>query len=971
MSTLKSSIQWKTFLVRIILPTMLTMTLFLATIFLFIIPTIENNSLERKREMIRELTNSAWNILAKFEYDEQKGILSREDAQKLAVEQIKNLHYGQQMKDYFWINDMYPKMVIHPYRTDLNGKDLTDYKDPDGKRVFVEFVDIVRKNGSGYLRYMWQWKDDETKIVPKVSYVKGFTPWGWVIGTGIYIEDIKAEIELITHSVIKISLVILFIMAILLTTIILQNYRTEKQRQVAEKAVRDSEEKYRILVESATEGMLMALGGRYIYSNKTISDQIEYSNEEISQLHIYEIFADDSLHPGYRYVRDLIAGKEVPERFEAQLKTKSGNFRDVILSSSRVSIGSKDGFILVATDITKQKETEVSLWESEEKFRTLVNNLNIGVFRRTAGKNSRFVEVNPEMVRLMGYANKEELISSSVSEIYYNRDEEKKLEERTKDLKRQIVKLKKKDGTVFSALIWVVIVFDKNGKPKYYDGIIEDITEIQSWEEKREKLFSEMQNALFFLNRPISSLHMDKAAVCNSNVSIHECIELLNKQHTDALLVQNKEGENVGVLTDIDLRKKMGDNADGSVIDIMSSPVVTIPDSALIFEAGQIMEEKQISHLFVTADSGNIYGVIRINDIASIQKYSPAILLQKIKKAESPEEAIKQNRTLPHLAANMINSGTKIQYVNHLTSIIADVLLKKLIDLAIKKTGQPPVSFSFLVLGSEGRQEQTLFTDQDNAIVYEDVPEEKLESVNKYFLNLGEMVCGWLNDAGNVFCTGDIMAKNPRWCQPLTTWKKYFTGWISESEAEDLLQVKIFFDFRSVYGEESFDYYLREHIAGVVSQHPGFFHLLARNVLNLTPPIGFFGNIVLESINSHGKAFDIKKAMMPIVDYARIYAIHHRISFSNTLERLKRLYELNVLAQQNYQEMVQAYSYLMMIRLRTQAEAILEGGKKPDNYITPDKLSNIEKKLLKEIFSQTKHFQTKLSYDFTGQMGGL
>ena len=237
MSTLKSSIQWKTFLVRIILPTMLTMTLFLATIFLFIIPTIENNSLERKREMIRELTNSAWNILAKFEYDEQKGILSREDAQKLAVEQIKNLHYGQQMKDYFWINDMYPKMVIHPYRTDLNGKDLTDYKDPDGKRVFVEFVDIVRKNGSGYLRYMWQWKDDETKIVPKVSYVKGFTPWGWVIGTGIYIEDIKAEIELITHSVIKISLVILFIMAILLTTIILQNYRTEKQRQVAEKAV--------------------------------------------------------------------------------------------------------------------------------------------------------------------------------------------------------------------------------------------------------------------------------------------------------------------------------------------------------------------------------------------------------------------------------------------------------------------------------------------------------------------------------------------------------------------------------------------------------------------------------------------------------------------------------------------------------------------------------------------------------------
>ena len=506
MSSLKSSIQWKTFLVRIILPTMLTMTLFLAAIFLYIIPTIENNSLERKREMIRELTNSAWNILAKFEYDEQKGILSREDAQKQAVEQIRNLHYGQQMKDYFWINDMHPRMVIHPYRTDLNGNDLTDYKDPDGKRVFVEFVDIVRRNGSGYLQYMWQWKDDETRIVPKVSYVKGFIPWGWVIGTGIYIEDIKAEIALITNSIIKISLVILFVMAILLTTIIQQNYRTEKQRLAAEEAMRESEEKYRILVESATEGMLMALGGRYIYSNSIISDQLEYDNDEISQLRMDEIFADDSRHPGYRYVQDLIAGKEVPERFEAQLKTKSGAVREVILSSSRISIGGKNGYIFVATDISKQKETEESLWESEEKFRTLVNNLNVGVFRRTAGKHSRFVEVNPELVRLLGYTDKEELVSSSVSEIYYNQDEEKKLEERIKDLKRQIVKLKKKNGTAFSASMWVVTVLDKDGKPKYYDGIIEDITEIQSWEENREKLLSEMQNALFFLNRPISSL---------------------------------------------------------------------------------------------------------------------------------------------------------------------------------------------------------------------------------------------------------------------------------------------------------------------------------------------------------------------------------------------------------------------------------------------------------------------------------
>ena len=128
--------------------------------------------------MIRELTNSAWNILAKLENDEQRGLLTREQAQKQAIDQIRNLHYGQEMKDYFWINDMHPRMVIHPYRTDLNGKDLSDYQDPNGKRVFVEFVNVVKKEGSGYVNYMWQWKDDKARIVPKISYVKGFRALG-------------------------------------------------------------------------------------------------------------------------------------------------------------------------------------------------------------------------------------------------------------------------------------------------------------------------------------------------------------------------------------------------------------------------------------------------------------------------------------------------------------------------------------------------------------------------------------------------------------------------------------------------------------------------------------------------------------------------------------------------------------------------------------------------------------------------
>ncbi len=262
--------QWRSFLLRIVVPTILTIVLFVLSLFTIIIPTIEHNSLERKREMIRELTNAAWNVLAKFEYDEQIGLLTRQEAQQQAIAQVKNLHYGERMKDYFWINDMHPRMVIHPYRSDLNNTDLSDYTDPSGKKLFVEMVDVVRRDGAGYVEYQWQWQDDETRIVSKISYVKGFTPWGWIIGTGIYIEDVRLEIAQITNSIIKISLVILGVVSVLLATILFSTFNTERQRALAEQALRASEEKYRILVESSSEGMLMALDGKYMYANQMI-----------------------------------------------------------------------------------------------------------------------------------------------------------------------------------------------------------------------------------------------------------------------------------------------------------------------------------------------------------------------------------------------------------------------------------------------------------------------------------------------------------------------------------------------------------------------------------------------------------------------------------------------------------------------------------------------------------------------------
>ena len=381
------------FLARFIFPTIITIALFVTAVFLIIIPIIEKNNIDRKREMIRELTTSAWNILAQLDHNVKKGVLSREEAERQAVEQIRNQRYGREMKDYFWIHDMKPRMVVHPYRPDLIGKDLSAMTDSEGKHIFIEMVKLVESRGDGYVEYKWQWKDEEKRIVPKVSYVKGFAPWGWIIGTGIYLDDVRVEIAAITNNLIQISLFILLLISLLLLYIDNQSYRALRQQQLAEAALRDSEEKYRTLVESASEGMFMVLEGSLMYANQTISALLGYTIDELSGLKTEDIFSRLATSPGNHYLMDLLEGKPVPERFEAHLETRAGARCDVTLSATRISMGGKSGFMAVVSDITGRKKIEDELSASEKKFRTMANNLNVGFFRMAAGQDGDFIFV--------------------------------------------------------------------------------------------------------------------------------------------------------------------------------------------------------------------------------------------------------------------------------------------------------------------------------------------------------------------------------------------------------------------------------------------------------------------------------------------------------------------------------------------------------------------------------------------------
>lgn len=474
-----------------------------------------------------------------------------------------------------------------------------------------------------------------------------------------------------------------------------------------------------------------------------------------------------------------------------------------------------------------------------------------------------------------------------------------------------------------------------------------------------------------FFNQPVENISVRDFVFCETDTPIQEAAVTMSQRRCSSIFVRSPGGDFVGIVTDNDLRKKVigtGYDIKRPVAEIMSSPLSGISARTPIIEALMSMMQKNLKHLAITDVNEKVVGVVTISDLIAAQGQSAFFLIREIDTAGSVEEITDKHRQLPRMIQNFINSGVKADNVARLISTISDAILNKLIGFAINELGPPPAKFVFLILGSEGRREQTLKTDQDNAILFEDQPVEFFESVKGYFLKFGEKVCTWLDQVGYAFCKGDVMAKNPQWCQPLSVWKEYFTKWIATVEPEALMQSSIFFDFRGGYGDFDLSARLRRHLCASFAQRPNFFRYLAENSLYPKPPLGFFRSFIVESEGEHRDAFDIKGSMTPIVNFVRIYALKNGIEETNTPERLNQLFLKNVLSWKDYHDLEQSYSYLMQLRFVRQITAMIRENAKPDNYINPKTLSRIEQTMLREIFKNIERFQAKMSADFIGAL---
>lgn len=335
--------------------------------------------------------------------------------------------------------------------------------------------------------------------------------------------------------------------------------------------------------------------------------------------------------------------------------------------------------------------------------------------------------------------------------------------------------------------------------------------------------------------------------------------------------------------------------------------------------------------------------------------------LQSLQNAYSVKEISKISKGLPQSIKELTDHNVSEDFLTRTITTVSDTVTKKAVKYVIEKLGPPPCEFAFIAMGSEGRREQTLATDQDNAVIYEDVPVKLKSAAQKYFLHLGKKVCSFLDKAGYCYCKGRIMAKNPKWCQPISAWKRYFSNWIDIPNPQELRKINIFFDFRHICGNKGLTDKLRRHISKSVRGKSVFFLHLAENAMLNKPPVNFLGNFKVFHKAGHHNTLNIKQAMGIVVDFARIYALRNNIHSTNTIDRINRIFKMNILEKPEYEKILKAYTRLMHIRFKHQA-IMLKQNLCPDNYIDPKKLTDREKSLLKNAFMQISAISSKIRF---------
>jgi signal-transduction protein with cAMP-binding, CBS, and nucleotidyltransferase domain/PAS domain-containing protein len=791
-----------------------SIVMFIVSFYAVIIPMFERSVMDRKKEMIHELTNTAWSVLSEYDEAYKAGRIALDEAKALATKEVGRMRYGKAQKNYFWITTTDPVMINHPYRSDLNGENLVDYADQHGNKLFADAAALVDEKGEGIIQYYWQKKDDASREVPKLSYVKAYPEWNWIVGTGIYLDDVRLEIKRLRDRLLRISILVIGIIIVILVYVLKQTRIIERKRRDAVNELRLSNQRYKSLVGASTEGTLMVVEQKVVFANSKFISLLDTEAESLVGTDFSQLFQLSW--------DEMVSGIKNPNQthaFETELLLSKAGYQHIVAYVTQVEHADSTAYIVVIKNITEK------------------NRLRLDT----------------------------------------------------------------------------------------------------------QKLSEDVQLSLQLMNQPVKNL-VNENIHCDINMPIGKVILLMKNKRSEIISVTSSE-ETVGVVTDKDIRNRLMNDSiamDSPIVKIMTSPVIEINQGALLYEAVLLFREHNISHLMVTNHNNRIYGNISYLKCLEMQNNSLTFLIQEIQKCDVINDMRHIYNKVPVLIQAIFTSTDNISSVSRIITSIADAINKRVIEMAIAEVGQPPCEFAFIAMGSEGRGEQTLKTDQDNAIIFAEASDDN----KQYFLRLSMVINENLHKIGYARCEGDLMAGNPEWCNPVDEWKKIFSTWINNPVGLNVLDGSLFFDMRLVFGDQRLSSQLIDFVYEELKGKDEFFSQLIKTVASSKPAF-------------ENQRVDVKKFLIPIVGYLRAKALFHSIKQTNSMMRLNYLMAYDLISESKAQEIEKMYNFLMHLRIKCQVSLILDNDW-PSNSISLNNLTAIEQETLRNIIKEVQKLQEEL-----------
>ncbi|MFZ2855111.1 MAG: DUF294 nucleotidyltransferase-like domain-containing protein [Rhodocyclaceae bacterium] len=469
------------------------------------------------------------------------------------------------------------------------------------------------------------------------------------------------------------------------------------------------------------------------------------------------------------------------------------------------------------------------------------------------------------------------------------------------------------------------------------------------------------------MNSPLTSIVKKMPISVSPETPIRKVIETMAKGHIGSMIIVDEESKPIGIFTQSDVLKRIvlpGVSLDEPISAVMSAAPHALSIGANAYDAALAMAMHGIRHVLAVDEGGKLKGVISERDLFTLQRVGLRQIRQSIDTSSDMDTLRQAAADVRQLALNMLAQGVGAEQLTQFISALNDTLTRRIIQINLDRHDLFGIDWAWLSFGSEGRDEQTFSTDQDNGIVYvcTDIMDRELTQLR--FLEFARDVNHDLDKVGFPLCKGNIMASNPALCLTLEEWENKFAGWVRTPDPNALLSATIFFDFRPLFGMESLAHRLRLSLFHQVRGNPLFLRMMAQNALAVLPPLGKIRDFITDADAEHPGTIDLKKfGARLFIDAARILSLAQGVSNTNTAQRLKLASAKMNIAAGEVGSIIEGFNFIQLMRLRHQ-HFEQEHGRAGDNFIKPDDLNDLERRILKESFRQVRKLQQRLKLDY-------